>query len=214
MILSAVTRSTISDNIFDDVSDGGTTGLGGIRVSFGSDSNTITGNHFVRMKGGAALYLNTDADRNRVVDNHFWHWVTTPWVDIGSDNIIGPNIVAGALNGFVPKTNTFSGTNVVIDLARHPVQVVEVTNTCLLIITNTASTAFHSGKQVTVTLYNNKATNVGVYMTAVNRRPLGQDVVSMATLAATHTSLTNGQSARLEFEVHGTNYSVLANHQR
>lgn len=210
-----VTRSVVTDNIFDNVCDHNL-GFGMVRLQ--GDSNTVVRNTFIRQAPGSTatpISIFSGADWNKVADNDIWHWGGAPFTDAGANNLILPNIIAGALNGALPKTNTFTGTNVPIDLSRYPVQVVVVTNTCLLIITNTVSTALHSGKQVTVTLYNPKTTNVGVFVTAANRRLLGPDSgLLSAASAAAHISLTNGQSMRIDYQVDGTNYAGTVFHQR
>lgn len=122
-----------------------------------------------------------------------------PGIAIDAENTVAVN---GGGQVLVVKTNTYAGTNVVININGHEQQVVLATNAMLLILTN--STVLESGKKVSVTLYNNKSTNMNVAYTAAGFRPMGQ----------VHNTVTNGRSLRLEITYIGTNNHVVAFQQQ
>jgi hypothetical protein len=99
-------------------------------------------------------------------------------------------------------TNSYAGTNVVVSLDGQTVQALVATNAMLLILTNTAN--LESGKEVCVTLYNNKATNMNVAYTGAGYRPMNQ----------VQNTVTNGRSLVLNIKYVGTNYHVISSQQQ
>jgi hypothetical protein len=79
--------------------------------------------------------------------------------------------VDGPVTG-LPSTNTYSGTNVVLNVAGADRQVLIATNAMLLIVTNAG---IFSGKNGTLTIYNNGATNDNIAWTTANVRFAGPD---------------------------------------
>lgn len=210
---STVIRSTISGNIFDTIGAAGLA-LAPIRLT-GSDSNVIERNVFLRPVDtlpGIALDANSDA--NTIIGNRFWAWGGTPaWSDAGAgnrfiDNWVGTNWIQHSVS-----TNTFGGTNVIWNVAAGPMQVVEVTNTMLLIVTN--YTSMNHAQRSRLMLINAKATNCGVFVTTAGLRTLGPDGLLLASaVAAAHNSITNGRAMTLECDYIGTNLVLNVTHQR
>lgn len=183
-------------------------------------SNTITFNRIFSTIAGPAIDI-ISGSLNRLYDNEILGWGTTPWLDSGTANVWGPNWVGTNWVPRMPQTNsmvttfaggTLGGTNFIWNVGAAPVQVLDVTNTCLIIITNNSS--FNLAQRSKLIIVNNKTTNVGVYFTTAGVRNFGTDRALMASLAATHTSLTNGYSAVLEDEYAGTNHVLTVTHQR
>ena len=186
-------------------------------------SNTISGNTFLQVATAMpCVSIGAGNNYNIVEDNKFWHIPGGPWSDAGTgtrfvNNWVGSNMVAT-----VPYTNTFQttfgggtpgGTNIIWNVAALPVQVMVLTNTGLLIITNNAPQ--NLGTSSRIVLVNNQTTNVGVFASVAGVRLFGVDsaLLSSATAAA-HNSLTNGRSMTLDCTYVGTNLAVTVNHQR
>lgn len=94
---------------------------------------------------------------------------------VGALDIEKPLSATVRANGPVvglPSTNTYSGTNVVLNVAGADRQVLVATNAMLLILTNTATV---SGKSGTLTIYNNGATNDNIAWTGASTRFSGPD---------------------------------------
>ena len=110
-----------------------------------------------------------------------------------------------SLNGRVigsQWTNSYAGPTVFVHLGHHTHQVLDATNSATLVLTNTAG--LESGKEVFLTVYNNKATNMPLTHPGAGYRPMNQ----------VQTVVTNGRSLLLHITRIGTNNHVMAYQQQ
>lgn len=206
LLLRAMRNSLVSGNIFNGI---GTNNPGtGVIVTYDSFKSNIVSRNMIFADGasthGYGFNIQSGNSHNLYEGNTVRDYTVAPFLDAGTANEFRNNWVGTNLVAVAPITNNYAGTNVVINLSHRETQVVDATNSMLLIWTNSAGFAAQSGKQVRVTLINNKATNMNVAHTAANLRLFGQ-----------HSgTVTNGRTLVFEVEVVGTNYNITAIQQQ
>lgn len=136
----------------------------------GGFSNTVSGNIFwsdnsiVTGQNTYCIEVNSGNNNNLFKDNRYQDYSTGPWLDNGGfnkwiDNWVGTNLIRN-----VALTNTYATTNVFINVAANPWQVVLATNAMLCVVTNSAQLS--SSEEVWVSFINNGATNQNVVWAA------------------------------------------------
>lgn len=225
VMLYGARRTVVNDNIFDHVGSGNPYGnpvtiqdAGGGSTSA---SNRVHHNTVIKTLAGPAFGV-FSGSYNVFENNDVKSWGTAPYEDAGIGNKWAPNWFGTNFVPHIAQTNsmvttfaggTLGGTNIIWNVGITPMQVVVVTNTALLIITNSGS--INMGTRGRIVLINNGTTNVGVFATAAGVRLMGPDGLLLASAtAAAHNSLTNGRAMVLESDYVGTNHVVTVTHQR